>query len=141
MDLLRELVKSKLVFDGVTVEQLDVDLWNLSFPLGVIPAGTYEGGYWGVATIEDTDAVLTVTVGNLYDEDEFNIGEGTVKLNYAAGSGLAYTSDLETVVTDRIGDLYPGLYAGGSEQGMQGEDYLSLDMWTKENLDNTAYAS
>jgi hypothetical protein len=48
---------------------------------------------------------------------------------------------LETLVTDRIGDLYPGLMAGGSEQGMQGENYLSLDMWTKANLATTAYAS
>tara|TARA_S200002703_G_scaffold153981_1_gene156167 strand:- start:686 stop:1111 length:426 start_codon:yes stop_codon:yes gene_type:complete len=141
MDLLRELVKSNLVFDGVSVEQLDVDLWQLKFPLGVIPAGTYKGGYWGDATIEDTDAVLCVTVGDLYEEDEFNIGEGTVNLRYVGDSGLAYTGELEELITDRIGDLYPGLCAGGSEQGMQGDDYLSLDLWTKENLDQTAYSS
>jgi len=141
MDLLKELVKAGLVFDGVGTVQLDENLWQLQFDLGVIPAGTYSGGYWGDAVIRNTHAELIVTVGDLYEEDEFNIGEGTVDLNYVDGSGLAYTGELETLVTDRIGDLYPGLMAGGSEQGMQGENYLSLDMWTKANLDTTAYAS
>ena len=141
MDLLKELVKAGLVFDGVGTVQLDENLWQLQFDLGVIPAGTYSGGYWGDAVIRNTHAELIVTVGDLYEEDEFNIGEGTVDLNYVDGSGLAYTGELETIVTDRIGDLYPGLMAGGSEQGMQGENYLSLDMWTKANLDTTAYAS
>jgi hypothetical protein len=130
MDLLKELVKAGLVFDGVAVEQLDDNLWNLLFPLGTIPAGTYDGGYWGDATISETDATLTLTVGDLYDEGEFVIGEGTVVLNYAEHSGLAYTGDLEDVVTQRITDLY-GFGATGSEQGMQGEDYLSLDIFQK----------
>lgn len=130
MDLLKELVKAGLVFDGVAVEQLDYNLWNLQFPLGTIPAGTYDGGYWGDATISETDATLTLTVGDLYDEGEFVIGEGTVVLNYAEHSGLAYTGDLEDVVTQRITDLY-GFGATGSEQGMQGEDYLSLDIFQK----------
>lgn len=128
MNLLTELVKAGLVFDGVTVEQLDDNLWNLQFPLGTIPAGTYDGGYWGDATISETDATLELTVGDLYDEDEFVVGEGTVVLNYANGSGLAYTGDLEELVTARIKDLY-GFKATGSEQGMQGEDYLSLDIF------------
>ena len=131
MDLLKELVKAGLVAyvpDGVTGEQLDDNLWQLQFPLGTIPAGTYDGGYWGDATISETDATLTLTVGDLYDEGEFVIGEGTVVLNYAADSGLAYTGDLENVVTARIKDLY-GFKATGSEQGMQGEDYLSLDIF------------
>jgi hypothetical protein len=129
MNLLTELVKAGLVFDVVTVEQLDDNLWNLQFPLGTIPAGTYDGGYWGDATISETDATLELTVGDLYDEDEFVVGEGTVVLNYANGSGLAYTGDLEEVVTARIKDLY-GFKATGSEQGMQGEDYLSLDIYS-----------
>ena len=129
MNLLTELVKAGLVFDGVTVEQLDDNLWNLQFPLGTIPAGTYAGVYWGDATISETDATLELTVGDLYDEDEFVVGEGTVVLNYANGSGLAYTGDLEEVVTARIKDLY-GFKATGSEQGMQGEDYLSLDIYS-----------
>ena len=128
MDLLKELVKAGLVFDGVAVEQLEDSLWNLQFPLGTIPAGTYEGGYWGDATISETDATLTLTVGDLYDEGEFVVGEGTVVLNYAEHSGLAYTGELEQVVTQRIKDLY-GFNASGSEQGMQGEDYLSLDIF------------
>ena len=128
MDLLKELVKARLVFDGVTVEQLADNLWNLQYPLGTIPAGIYAGGYWGDATISDTDATLTLTVGDLYDEGEFVVGEGTVVLNYAEHSGLAYTGELEEVVTQTIKDLY-GITATGSEQGMQGEDYLSLDIF------------
>ena len=71
-----------------------------------------------------------MTVGDLYGEGEFEVGEGTVTLNYAEHSGLAYTGDLEEVVTQRITDLY-GFGATGSEQGMQGEDYLSLDIFQK----------
>ena len=141
MDLLKELVKAGLVFDDVAVEQLDIDMWQLKFDLGTIPGGNYVGGYWGDVSIADTTATLTVTVGDLYEEDEFNIGEGTVNLNYVGNSGLAYTSELEALITDRIQDLYPGLNASGSEQGMQGDDYLSLDLWTQKNLDAGAYAS
>ena len=141
MDLLKELVKAGLVFDDVQVEELDTDLWQLKFDLGTIPGGNYVGGYWGDVSIADTTATLTLTVGDLYEEDEFNIGEGTVNLDYVGNSGLAYTSELETLITDRIQDLYPGLNASGSEQGMQGDDYLSLDLWTRKNLDATAYAS
>ena len=134
MDLLKELVKAGLVFDDVAVEELDIDMWQLKFDLGTIPRGNYVGGYWGDVSIADTTATLTVTVGDLYEEDEFNIGEGTVNLNYVGNSGLAYTSELEALITDRIQDLYPGLNASGSEQGMQGDDYLSLDLWTQKNL-------
>ena len=141
MDLLKELVKAGLVFDDVAVEELDIDMWQLKFDLGTIPGGNYVGGYWGDVSISDTAATLTVTVGDLYEEDEFNIGEGTVNLNYVGNSGLAYTSELEALITDRIQDLYPGLNASGSEQGMQGDDYLSLDLWTQKNLDAGAYAS
>ena len=81
MDLLKELVKAGLVFDDVAVEELDIDMWQLKFDLGTIPGGNYVGGYWGDVSISDTTATLTVTVGDLYEEDEFNIGEGTVNLN------------------------------------------------------------
>jgi hypothetical protein len=97
MDLLKELVKAGLVFDGVAVEQLDDNLWNLQFPLGTIPAGTYDGGYWGDATISETDATLTLTVGDLYDEGEFVIGEGTVVLNYAEHRGCCYTENYRPI--------------------------------------------
>ena len=127
--------------DGdVSVTKLFDDMWSIELPLGIIDGGVYEGEHWGDTHIEDTNATLVFTVGDLYDEGEFNFGEGMVKLNYADGNeGLAYTSELETVITDRIKDLY-GIDAGGSEQGMQGDDYLSLDLWTKEVLDQTAYA-
>lgn len=107
----------------------DSNMWILTLPLGKIDAGTYEGKHWGDVVIDDTDAELVFTVGDVYDWNTFSFGEGTVKLNYAKGNtGLAYTGELEDVVTARIKDLY-GIDASGSEQGMQGDDYLSLDLW------------
>ena len=115
--------------DKVVIEAVDYYLWRLDLPLGKIDGGTYKGKHWGDAVIEDTDAWLTFTVGNLYAKNKFSIGEGIVDINYAEGNqGLAYTGDLEDVVTQRIKDLY-NLKADGSEQGMQGDDYISLDIW------------
>ena len=106
----------------------DGEVATIRLHLGMIDAGTYTDGLWGTVQLDDTDAYLQFDAGDLYGEDEFYLGEGTVALNYADGNkGLAYTSDLETVITDRIADLYD-LHASGSEQGMQGDDYLSLDM-------------
>jgi hypothetical protein len=106
-------------------------LWRIDLPLGKIDGGTYEGKHWGDAVIEDTDAWLTFTVGNLYSSNRFSFGEGIVDINYAEGNeGLAYTGDLEDVITARIKDLY-NLNTDGSEQGMQGDDYISLDIWSE----------
>ena len=117
--------------DKVVIEAVDYYLWRLDLPLGKIDGGTYEGKHWGDAVIEDTDAWLTFTVGNLYDSNRFSFGEGIVDLKYAEGNeGLAYTGDLEDVITARIKDLY-NLNTDGSEQGMQGDDYLSLDIWSE----------
>ena len=117
------------VGDAVVIEAVDHSLWRFDLPLGKIDGGTYEGKHWGDAVIEDTDAWLTFTVGNLYDSNRFSIGEGIVDINYAEGNeGLAYTGDLEDVITARIKDLY-NLNTDGSEQGMQGDDYISLDIW------------
>lgn len=113
----------------VVIESVDNFLWRLDLPLGKISAGTYDGGHWGDAVIADTDAWLTFTVGNMYSNTRFSIGEGQVNLEYAEGNqGLAYTGELEDIVTARIKDLY-NLSADGSEQGMQGDDYISLDVW------------
>lgn len=117
--------------DKVVIEAVDYYLWRIDLPLGKIDGGTYEGKHWGDAVIEDTDAWLTFTVGNLYDSNRFSFGEGIVDINYAEGNeGLAYTGDLEDVITARIKDLY-NLNTDGSEQGMQGDDYLSLDIWSE----------
>ena len=115
--------------DKVVIESVDNFLWRLDLPLGKLSGGTYDSGYWGDAHIEDTDAWLTFTVGNLYRSNLFSFGEGIVDLKYAEGNeGLAYTGDLEDVITARIKDLY-NLNTDGSEQGMQGDDYISLDVW------------
>ena len=130
---MKKLLEKLLNLMGVGMEVVvanDGEVAHIRLPLGVLDGGTYEGKYWGDAVIEDTDASLSFAFGDLYGEGEYYFGEGVVNLNYAKGSGLAYTGDLEDVVTDRISDLY-GLKASGSEQGMQGDDYLSLDIYTE----------
>ena len=113
------------------LSSIDGNLWRVYLPLGSISADTYEGELWGDVDLDETEATLTFAVGDLYDGNRFSIGEGEVNLNYAEGNtGLAYTSELEDVITARIKDLY-NLSADGSEQGMQGSDYLSLDIFAE----------
>lgn len=108
-------------------EHFDDGVVLFTLPLGRIAGGIYENELWGDALIEDTDAALTFTFGDVYGDGEINFGEGTVNLNYLPESGLAYGGDLEQLVCDRIRDLY-NIATFGSEQGMQGDDYLSLDI-------------
>ena len=130
MKMLEKLLEMMGV-DMTVVTYSDAETASISLPLGVIDGGTYSEGLWGTVELLDTDATLDFTCGDLYGEGEFYIGEGTVNLNYAPGNeGLAYTNELEDLITARIKDLY-GLDASGSEQGMQGDDYLSLDIYTE----------
>ena len=130
MKMLEKLLEMMGV-DRSVVTYSDAETASISLPLGVIDGGTYSEGLWGTVELLDTDATLDFTCGDLYGEGEFYIGEGTVNLNYAPGNeGLAYTNELEDLITARIKDLY-GLDASGSEQGMQGDDYLSLDIYTE----------
>lgn len=131
---MEKLLNKLLEMMGVGMEvvtDFDGEVAWISLPLGKISADTYEGGYWGDVELLETDATLNFTCGDLYGEDEFYFGEGTVNLEYAPDNkGLAYTGELEDLITQRIKDLY-GLDADGSEQGMQGDDYLSLDIYTE----------
>jgi len=130
MRMLEKLLEMMGV-DASVVTYSDNETASISLPLGLIAGGSYSDGLWGDVTLLDTDATLNFTCGDLYGEGEFYFGEGTVNLNYAPGNeGLAYTNELEDIVTARIKDLY-GLETGGSEQGMQGDDYLSLDIYTE----------
>lgn len=120
----------------IEISSIDGNLWRLYLPLGKISADTYKGELWGDVDLLETDATLTFVVGDLYDSNSFSIGEGQVNLNYASGNtGLAYTSELEDIITARIKDLY-NLGSDGSEQGMQGDDYLSLDVFA-DSVDGT----
>ena len=130
MRMLEKLLEMMGV-DASVVTYSDNETASISLPLGLIAGGSYSDGLWGDVTLLDTDATLDFTCGDLYGEGEFYFGEGTVNLNYAPGNeGLAYTNELEDIVTARIKDLY-GIDAVGSEQGMQGDDYLSLDIYTE----------
>lgn len=125
-DMLNKLLDTMGVGSEV-VAHTDGEVADIRLPLGKIDAGTYENTLWGDAVIEDTDAVLQFRIGYIYGDDEFGIGEGVVNLNYLPESGLAYGGELEDTVSNRISDLY-NIRAFGSEQGMQGDDYLSLDI-------------
>ena len=131
---MEKLLNKLLEMMGVgmeVVQDFDGEVAIVNLPLGMIEGGTYGEGLWGTVELLDTDAVLTFTCGDIYGEDEFYFGEGTVNLEYAPhNEGLAYTNELEDIITARIKDLY-GLDADGSEQGMQGDEYLSLDIYTE----------
>ena len=122
---------------GVTVEEVDTALYSISIPLGDGFAGEYAGGLWGDVAITNDSLVLNTTYGDVFGEgpdSEFGeiFGEGTVELDYVAGSGLAYTGPLDDLVGERLRAVTGGLlYASGSEQGMQGDDYLSLDVYVE----------
>lgn len=131
MKVMLEKLLDMMGVDMSVVTYSDSETASISLPLGLIPAGTYTNGLWGDVALLDTHATLDFTCGDLYGEGEFYFGEGTVNLNYAPGNrGLAYTNELEDIVVARIKELY-NLDAGGSEQGMQGDDYLSLDIDTE----------
>ena len=125
-NMLNKLLDTMGVGSEVT-EYFDEGVVLVTLPLGNIAGGIYENELWGDAVIEDTDTALNFTFGDVYGDGEINIGEGTVVLNYLPESGLAYGGDLEDLVCDRIRDLY-NITTFGSEQGMQGDEYLSLDI-------------
>ena len=131
MQKLLNKVLEMMGVDAGVVSYWDGETAHVSLPLGKIDGGTYGNGLWGDVELLDTDATLDFTCGDLYGEGQFCFGEGTVNLNYADGNeGLAYTCELEDLITQRIKELY-GLDSDGSEQGMQGDDYLSLDIYTE----------
>lgn len=132
---MEKMLNKLLEMMGVGMEVVhnwDGEVAIVNLPLGLIEGGKYGDGLWGDVTLLDTDAVLTFMCGDIYGDDEFNFGEGCVNLEYAPGNkGLAYSNELEDLITQRIKDLY-GIGACGSEQGMQGDEYLSLDIWHGE---------
>ena len=118
-------------FDGIG----RMNFYSVAINLGTGFAGLYEGGYWGDCTITNDELKLHFTYGDIYDEGEENFGEGIVELEYTKGSGLAYTGALDKLVENKLEELTGGLITcSGSEQGMQGEDYLSVDMGEFETI-------
>lgn len=109
--------------DGDAVSQVTISL-------GHGWAGKYAGGYWGDCAITDDELQITFSVGNVYEDDEFVIGEGIVSLNYTADNdGMAYTGELDEMVGSVLRRVTSGiLHCSGSEQGMQDESYLSVDV-------------
>ena len=105
------------------------NFYSVSINLGTGFAGNYKGGYWGDCAITNDELKLEFVYGDIYDEGEEHFGEGTVHLDYADGSGLAYTGTLDKRVEEKLEEITGGLITcSGSEQGMQGDDYLSVDV-------------
>ena len=105
------------------------NFYSVSINLGTGFAGKHKGGYWGDCAITNDELKLEFVYGDIYDEGEEHFGEGTVHLDYADGSGLAYTGALDKRVEEKLEEITGGLITcSGSEQGMQGDDYLSVDI-------------
>jgi len=137
---MEKMLNKLLAMMGVGVEvteHFDEGVVLITVPLGRIVGGVYNNNLWGDAVIEDTDAELQFTFGDVYGDGDIDFGEGTVVLNYLPESGLAYGGDLEDLVCERIRDMY-NITVGGSEQGMQGDDYLSLDIYTQLEVTQAA---
>ena len=75
-NMLNKLLDTMGVGSEVT-EYFDEGVVLVTLPLGNIAGGIYENELWGDAVIEDTDAALNFTFGDVYGDGEINIGEGT----------------------------------------------------------------
>ena len=119
-----------LTANGCELEERDTNLYNVTVALGDGFAGEYKGGYWGDCSIRDDKLTFEFLVGDVWGEDEITCGEGLVYVDYVEGSGLAYTGELDKLVCERIAAVTNNVVeATSSEQGMQGGDYISLDVY------------
>ena len=106
-----------------------LNFYSVSINLGTGWAGSYKGGHWGDCTITNDELKLDFTYGDIYGEYDENFGEGFIDLTYAKDSGLAYTGELDRKIEDAVYDMTGGLlHCSGSEQGMQTDEYLSVDV-------------
>ena len=131
---LLEKLQAKLG-DAITIEDEGDRMYSVEINLGTGFAGDYKGGYWGDCAITNDELYLHFLYGDIYEEGDEDFGEGMVGLEYAEGSGLAYTGALDTLVEERLEEITGGLITcSGSEQGMQGEEYLSVDVGEFETV-------
>ena len=131
---LLEKLQAKLG-DAITIEAEGDSMYSVEINLGTGFAGDYKGGYWGDCAITNDELYLHFLYGDIYEEGDEDFGEGMVGLEYAEGSGLAYTGALDTLVEERLEEITGGLITcSGSEQGMQGEEYLSVDVGEFETV-------
>ena len=126
-------LKAKLG-DAVTIcDEFDEiqreNFYSVSINLGTGWAGSYKNMLWGDCAIINDELKLDFTYGDIYGEYDENFGEGFITLNYAEGSGLAYAGELDRLIEDKLYDMTDGLlHCSGSEQGMQTDTYLSVDV-------------
>ena len=105
------------------------NFYSVEVNLGTGWAGSYKNKLWGDCTITNDELKLEFTYGDIYGEYDENFGEGFVYLTYVDGSGLAYAGDLDNKIENAVYDMTGGLlHCCGSEQGMQSEEYLSVDV-------------
>ena len=134
MFTLLEKLQTKLG-TAITIEAEGDKMYSVEINLGTGFAGDYKGGYWGDCAITNDELYLHFLYGDIYEEGDEDFGEGMVGLEYAEGSGLAYTGALDTLVEERLEEITGGLITcSGSEQGMQGEEYLSVDVGEFETV-------
>ena len=125
-----DTIKTALEAAGCILEEVDTNMYNVKCAIGDGFAGSYKGGYWGDCAITDDKLSVEFLLGDIYEEGEIAAGEGYVYVNYVEGSGLAYTGELDKLVCARIAAATNNVVeATSSEQGMQGENYISLDVY------------
>jgi hypothetical protein len=134
-DLYENVSESNIVHIDTAMDDVYCES-QITLSLGDGWAGHYEGGYWGDCSIDDDELQITFSVGDIYEDGDFHIGEGIVRLTYSADNkGMAYTGQLDKEVGQALRDITNGmLVCYGSEQGMQDDTYLSVDI---EVVDNT----
>tara|TARA_B100000683_G_C12123770_1_gene404645 strand:+ start:101 stop:535 length:435 start_codon:yes stop_codon:yes gene_type:complete len=110
--------------------------YSITVDLGKGWAGDYDKadwGGWGNVSITSDDLEFETTLVN--EGGEIYFYEGTVAIEYAKDSGLVYTSKLEDKLMEVLEERTNGaLTAHGSEQGMQTDTYLSLDVYADEEF-------
>jgi len=120
-----------------TLKEADFSGTNCSLTVECLFNATATGdGYWGM----EAGTVVTFTRLNLfvtvYNDDDGKVGFGEVQAYHDKGAsehGLCYTDKGITAGVKEFILAHPVLSsiiqdAGGSEQGMQGEDMFSMDV-------------
>lgn len=123
-------------------EREDGEGYLISVDLGNGWTGDYataDWGGWGNVSVTNDEMNFETTL--TCEDGEVYFWQGSVVVEYAKDSGLVYTSKLEDKLMEVLEKRTNGLLtAHGSEQGMQGENYLDVDVFTEEALNETKAA-
>ena len=135
MELLNKLVKLLSASPAVTLTEHEGNVWDVVVHAGRLPHGIEYDGLWGAGVTLGNELTYCLQIGDLWGDDECNIGTATVQV-YTDSDGMPYSSSLETTLSDMLHSATNGvLKCSGSEQGMQ--DYSAREqgychMWNAD---------